>query len=215
MVDDTPEVPRWLWITIVGGLAAVLLVAAGLVLALLLGWNDPRPGGQPDWQAPDLPRAVGAAAGSTAVELLDDPAGVREARRAGFILEGTASAASGPVFNGYGFVFGAQTESDYAVFALGSDGYYAVLHIAGNEDTELVPWQQFPHIRRGTQANRMRVECADMACDFYINDEYASTVSDASFGPGGFGLWVRSFDEQAVKVEFSSLAVWRVPASTR
>ena len=65
--------------------------------------------------------------------------------------------------------------------------------MAGSEVTPLVTWQQFPHIRRGRAANRLRVECRGANCDFYINDEYATSVEDDKWIEGDFGLWVHSF----------------------
>ena len=213
MSDEARKVPRWLWNAVVWGLAAVLLAAAGLVIALLLGWNDPRPSGPPDWQAPGLPRVVEAPVESTVTELQGyaDPDG--EASPAAFIIEGIVAAVSGPAFNGYGLAFYAQDDAHYSVLALGSDGYYAILRIAGDQETALVTWQQFPHIRRGRETNRLRIECSGSACDFYINDEFATAVEDADWGAGDIGLWVRSFEEQAVAAEFSSLGVWGLPAT--
>ena len=208
MNDETREVPRWLWNGVVWGLAVVLLAATGLVIALALGWNDPRPRGSPDWQAPGLPRILEAPVESTVVKLLGFPGRGADANQAGFVLEGIAAAVSGPAFNGYGLAFHAQDQAHYSVFALGSDGYYAILRVAGEEETPLVTWQQFPHIRRGREANRLRIECSRPACDFYINDEYATTVEEDIPLQGDFGLWVRSFEEQAVEAEFSSLGIW-------
>ena len=208
MTGETREVPRWLWNSVVWGLAVLVLAVGGLVIALALGWNDPRPRGSPTWQAPGLPRILEAPTESTVVELLPYPDASADTDQPEFILEGITAAASGPAFNGYGIAFNAQDEAHYSVFALGSDGYYAILSVAGDEETELVAWQQFPHIRRGREANRLRIECSSPTCDFYINDEFATTVEAAGWSGGIFGLWVRSFEDQAVKAEFSSLAVW-------
>jgi hypothetical protein len=195
------------------GLAAVLALATVLVVALSLGWNNPRPSGDADWTAPGLPRAVTAPVETTTIQLLGHPGLSPETNRPGFILEGIAAAQSGPVFNGYGFAFCAEDESHYSVFALGSDGYYAILRVDANEETELVSWQQFPHIQRGRQANRLRIECEATVCEFYINDEYATTVAEDSWGDGDFGLWVRSFERQAVEAVFTTMGVWTRPAS--
>jgi hypothetical protein len=206
--DSTSEVPRWLWYTVVGGLAAVLTAALGLIIALALGWNNPRPSGPPDWQASGLPRQVQAPSRSSVIELLGFPDGGGSSGSGGFILDGTMAPVAGSDFNGYGLAYRAQDATRYTAFAVGGDGYYAVLRVAGEEETPLVTWQQFPHIRRGREANRLRVECSGANCDFYINDEYATSVEDDVSIEGDFGLWVRSFDERAVEVEFTTVGVW-------
>jgi hypothetical protein len=191
-----------LWRGGVGLLALVVLAGAILVAALALGLNSPRPIRPPDWQATDIPFTLKAAPDATAASLLgqsyDD-----------FSLEIEATPLSGPDsgFNGYGLIYRAQDEARYYAFALGSDGYYTVLRVDGDEETSLVDWQQFPHVRRGQQANRLRVACEEETCRFYINDEYATTVKDATWPAGGVGLWVRGFND-SVEVRFEGARVW-------
>jgi hypothetical protein len=180
---------------------AVLIGALGLIAALALGWNNPRPSRPPDWQAPGLPLHLEAASNDTAVTLLSHPGG-------DFILELGALPLSGPDYNGYGLVYRAQDSERYYAFAVGSDGYYGVLRVAGDEEIPLVDWQQFPHIRRGRQANRLRVVCVGPTCHFYINDEYATAVEDDTWMAGDLGLWVRGFADGDVTVQFRHVRVW-------
>jgi hypothetical protein len=91
---------------------------------------------------------------------------------------------------------------------VGSDGYYAILRVNGSEELSLVDWQQFPHVRRDQQPNRLRVTCANATCKFYINDEYAATVEDDTWLAGDVGLWVRSFTEEATTVYFLNARIW-------
>jgi hypothetical protein len=194
---------RWLWRGGVGLLVLILTIGLALVVALLLGLNSPRPIRPPDWQTPDLPIALEAAPNATTVSLLgqsyDD-----------FTLEVEATPLSGPDsgFNGYGLIYRVQGEAHYYAFAVGSDGYYAILRIDGDEETALVDWQQFPHVHRGQRANRLRVACAGATCRFYINDEYATTVEDATWLEGDVGLWVRSFEKEPVSMHFENVRVW-------
>ena len=88
------------------------------------------------------------------------------------------------------------------------DGCYAVLRVAGDEEAVLVDWQQFPHVRRGQQANRLRVTCAGPTCHFYVNDEYATTVEDGTWLTGDMGLWVRGFGDGDVVVQLLGVRVW-------
>jgi hypothetical protein len=202
MTSDGSHVsPRWLWNAGLGLMALVLAGGLALVVALALGWNNPRPTRPPDWQAPGLPLRLEAVSDRAAVALLGHPG-------TDFTLEGEAIPISGPEFNGYGLAYRAQDEVHYYAFAVGSDGYYAVLRVAGGEETVLVEWQQFPHVRRGEQANRLRVTCGGPTCRFYVNDEYATTVEDDAWLAGDVGLWVRSFGDETVAVEFRDLHVW-------
>jgi hypothetical protein len=191
---------KWLWY---GGIG-VLVGALALIIALLLGRNSPRPTAPPDWRAPGLPLTLVAPPDESAVMLLDHSSD-------DFILEIEATPLSGPTsdFNGYGLVYRAQDVVSYYVFAVGSDGYYAVLRVAGGEETPLADWQQFPHVRRGQQTNRLRVACTGPTCRFYVNDEYATTVEDATWLAGDVGLWVHSFGDASVVVQFANVGGWK------
>jgi hypothetical protein len=178
-----------------------LATALILIVALALDWNNPRPGRPPDWQAPDLPLRLEASADQVTVLLLNHPGG-------DFTFEAEAIPLSGPELNGYGLVYRAQDAAHYYTFAVGSDGYYAVLRVEGDEKTFLVDWQQFPHIRRGRQPNRLRLTCMGSTCRFFINDEYAATVEDSTWLMGYVGLWARGFENESVVVQFVNARVW-------
>jgi len=184
-------------------IALATVLALALIGALALGWNDPRPRRPADWTDPTLPRRLEAVPGDTSVSLLDHPAG-------DFTLEVVARPLSAPEsgFYGYGVVYRAQDPSRTYAFAVGGDGYYAVLCVDEGAEKALVPWQQFPHIERGDQINRLRVTCAGVSCDFAINDEYAATVEDDTWLSGDVGLWARAFEE-GVGVRFLEARLWR------
>jgi hypothetical protein len=192
-----------LWRAVVGSLALALASALALIVALALGWNSPRPIAAPDWQAPDLPLVLEANPGATVVSLLNHP-------RGDFVLEVEAIPLSSSAldFNGYGLVYRAQDSANYYAFAVGSDGYYAVLQVVGGAETTLVEWQQFPHVRRGQQINRLRVNCAGPTCRFYVNDEYAATVEDQVWLAGDVGLWVHGFGDEGTVVKFTGVRAW-------
>jgi hypothetical protein len=193
----------WLRQGLIGSITVVLIGALGLILALALGWNSPRPTRPPDWQAPGLPLDLEAPAQETFLELLNHPGG-------DFTLEVEATPLYGPEsgFNGYGLVYRAQDTTHYYTFAVGSDGYYAVLRIASGDETPLAEWQQFPHVHRRQEPNRLRVTCAGTICHFYINDEYAVAVEDDTWLNGDVGLWVRSFGDEHVGIRFLSASTW-------
>jgi hypothetical protein len=185
-----------------GLVMAALAAALLLIAALALGWNDPRPRRAPDWEDPAQPRRLAAAANETALSLLGRPA-------SDFTFEVIARPLAGPEsgFYGYGLVYRAQDPTHYYAFAVGGDGYYAILRRDGSEQAPLVTWQQFPHIQRGRGENRLRVTCAGASCDFTINDEHAATVEDDTWLTGGVGLWARGFAED-VAVQFHGARLW-------
>ena len=201
MSNDQSALPYWLWYGGVGSIATALAGALALIITLAVGWNDPRPTRPFDWEAPGLPLRLEAPSNDTAVTLLDYS-------NSDFTLEMEATPTSGPDFNGYGLVYHAQDETHYTVFAAGSDGYYAVLRVAGNVETSLVDWQQFPHVHRGEQGNRLRATCAGPTCHFYVNDEYATSIGDDIGATGTVGLWARSFGDDEVTVEFVNIRAW-------
>jgi hypothetical protein len=182
---------------------ATLLLAAGVALAIALGagWNSPRPSPLPNWRLP------------SPLLLEVSPPAERTAHLLGwshreFVAEVVATPRQGSDFNGYGLIFRAQGPEQYAVFAIGSDGYLAVLRVDGEEEVPVLDWQQFPHVRRGRAANRLRLACAADECQFWVNDEYVGSLA-ADWGDAGqVGFWARRFDGRAVQVSFADGAVW-------
>lgn len=193
--------PRWLWDGTLGLIAFMLTMGLVLIVALMRGWNNPRPDLPPDWQVPDLPRRLDAASDETALSLLGHPSG-----------DFTFEAIARPLVDhadpfDYGIVYRAPDTEHYYAFVIGADGYYAVLRVDGEKRASLIGWQQFPHVRRGQRANRLRVTCIGQTCRFYVNDEYAAMVEDATWLSGDVGLYVRGGDE-GTAVHFMSARGW-------
>lgn len=185
-------------------LTITLAVVAALILvgALALGWNSPRPARSPDWEAPPLPYRMDVAPDAPSLSMLNRQA-------SDFMFEVIALPLVGPDsgFYEYGLVYRVQDAAHYYALAVGADGYYTVLRQDGEEMTPLVTWQQFPHIRRGEQSNRLLVTCAGPSCTFRINDEYATTVEDDRWLSGDIGLWGQTFEQGAV-LQFRSARLW-------
>jgi hypothetical protein len=192
----------WLWDLLVLVITLAAVAALILIGALALGWNSPRPGRPPDWEAPELPRRVEAAPPAPSLLLFDRPG-------SDFTLEVIARPLPGhdSGLDGYGVVYRAQDPDQYYAFAVGPDGYYAVLRRDGEGLVPIVPWQQFPHIRRGAQSNRLLVTCVGASCAFRINDEYATTVEDDRWLSGDVGLWASSFEGRAA-IQVSVARLW-------
>jgi hypothetical protein len=204
MADDGSCIQaRWLWNSVLGLTTLALAGLLAVIVALTLGWNSPRPARPPDWRAASLPLSLEVPPGGTAVTLL-------ERSSSDFTLEADAAPLSEPRsgFISYGLAYRVQDAAHYYVFAVGSDGYYAVLRLAGDEETPLVGWQQFPHVHRGRQANRLRITCAGPMCHFYVNDEYVTNVEDTTWLKGDVGLWMRSFGNDIPVVRFARLWAW-------
>ena len=183
-------------------LALTAIVGLGLVVALALGWNSRRPNRALDWQASGLPLTLEAGPGSVSARRF--PIAPPSERLS---IELEARALSDEPFNGYGLILGGATSEQYTLFAVGSDGYYALLAVEGDETSSLVPWQQFPHVRRGQQANRLRAACHERGASFYINDEFAVALEQPVCAGGHVGLWLRGF-ESPVAVRFNHLHLW-------
>lgn len=204
MADDESCIQaRWLWNSVLGLMTLALASLLAVIVALTLNWNNPRPARPPDWQATSLPLSLEATPGGTAVTLL-------ERSSSDFTLEAEAAPLSEPRsgFISYGLAYRAQDAAHCYVFAVGSDGYYAVLRLAGDEETPLVDWQQFPHVHRGQRTNRLRITCAGPICHFYVNDEYITNVEDAIWLKGDVGLWMQSSGDDVTVVRFARLWAW-------
>ncbi|MBN1179463.1 MAG: hypothetical protein JXD18_09640 [Anaerolineae bacterium] len=191
--------PSWLWKGAVAALALVLAGGGLLATALGAGWGSPHAGTPPTWRA-DRPITLTA---STSDPVQRYPlAGGSDA----FSLEVVAQPVSGADFNGYGLAVGTTA------FAIGGDGYTAVLATDGVAEAPRVPWQAFPHIHRGASPNRLRVTCDGHTCEFRINDELAATVDDAG-QRAELALWAHWFEGPPLHVQFTQIARWDTPTS--
>lgn len=186
-------VARWLWDHLLLAAGLMIVVALGLVAALALGWNSPRPGGSPGWEAPGLPRRINAGPDRPVSELLGQAAG-------DFAFEVIIRPERLPESRlvDYGLIYRAQDPGNHYAFLVGADGYYAVARVEAGRMTFLSPWQQFPHIKRGPQSNRLLVSCVGTACSFRVNDEYVVTVEDDWWLSGEQGVAARSPEGEAV-----------------
>jgi hypothetical protein len=182
-------------------LTLLLLAAALLLTALTGGWNRPRPSAPPDRQL-DGPLYIDVPAGRQAARLVWQPAGA-------FTFEAVAAPPEGVEHNAYGLAFGALDPHHYTVFAVGSDGYLAVLQVNGEEESALLDWQSYPHVHRGREANRLRVACDEEVCRLWVNDEYVTTLSVPSASTGAVGVWGRCMEPPPARFRFTTLTLWK------
>lgn len=206
--------PLWLWRAAVAALALVVVIglAAALWLATRpvvkgtlipvesLGAWTPCPGAlgteSGEWfvlRAQEANRVVCATAG---LELAD------------YVVEARAAAQGGPDDAGYGLVVRYRDPDEFVALLIGADGYIAVGQMSGGVWRWRVPWQQWPHIRRGKSENLLRADCQADRCRFYVNDEFAFAI-DAVPARGRFGPAVISPEAATFSAAFWDWRVWQ------
>jgi hypothetical protein len=224
--DEAPplDVParRRLWRFYVGSLVAILLMGAGLITGLTMGWRSPTPRRAPDWTEADL-------------NWRQEETGTQERTRMGYqIAAGTAGQPTqilasrpvrdfiaeielAPLTSGeeseYGLLFRYRDPADYYLFAVGGDGYYTIVAARAGERGVLKEWQQWPHVHRGAAANRLRVHCEERSCRFYINDEFTAELTQVDPVTGDLGVWSRSFAARPQGLLLQRMRVWSLDTS--
>ncbi|MCA9951581.1 MAG: hypothetical protein KDE48_18150 [Anaerolineales bacterium] len=87
-----------------------------------------------------------------------------------YLINLTANLQSGEVDSGYGLLLG--TNNAYFAVAVAPTGYLSVWQ-TGAQATTFLPWQTWPHIQTGNNANEIGVEvAADGFVTVRINGEY-------------------------------------------
>jgi hypothetical protein len=184
-------------------IALTVALGSGVLLWITIrcGWNAPRPTEPPDWETDESMVLQVSPPEQETVAISGTPV-------AAFTAETSATPQGQAAFNGYGLVFRAQSPERYAVFAVGSDGYLAVLARDGEREIPWLDWRAFPHVRRGEGTNRLRLTCAAGECRFWVNDEYVTSLPDR-FGPTGrVGVWARRRTGAPLEVSFDGVSVW-------
>jgi len=184
-----PQVHIWLWRSGVSLSAAVLVIGLGLAAALALGWRSPTLRRAPDWTADDL----------TWKQYGDGTIN--------FSPEGYQMRLSQPG-NRTWAIADHQNASNHYLFAVGSDGYYTIAVVRDGELVPLRTWQEWPHVRRDTATNRLRVRCRGATCHFYINGEYTAEIINYTFLEGNLGVWAQSFSDTPLKVILDGMKLW-------
>jgi hypothetical protein len=215
--DVIERVPDWLWRAAVGAL--VFVIAAGLALAV---WLGTRPGvtGTPApieqlgaWTFG--PGATGERSESGAELTLRTKEANRVVYAASqsalddFTVQVRARLASGPDDAGYGLVVRSPAPDDFVAVFIGPDGYIAIGQMASGAWRWRVPWQQWPHIKRGPAENLLRAQCRADRCRFTINDELAFEVDGVpTRGQLGPAVWNPAQGEN-VSAVFREWQVWK------
>ncbi len=194
--------PNWLWKLTLALLVLTLGSAAALLLALSLGWNPPHPAAQP-------PHTLSAPLSLEVVAPEQQALQLLERAAPPFTLEARVQPAGGSELTASGLVFQARDDRHYTVFAVGMDGYLAVLQVDDTTPTPLLDWQQFPHIRRGPSANRLRLSCSGQRCQFWVNDEYVTALDSPPGSGDGVGLWLQRAGGAYARATFDPIVLWQ------
>ena len=127
---------------------------------------------------------------------------------ADFALEVDARRVSGPMSNEFGVLVRYQPATDeFYLFAISSDGSYAVEKYQANEWQKLVDWTESAAILQGETVNRLRVTGQGDNMRFFVNGEPLTQVTDAAFRSGSVGLFASTGDKGGVAVAFDNLRV--------
>jgi hypothetical protein len=122
-----------------------------------------------------------------------------------FVAETRARVVTGSTDNGYGIVVGKAGE--LVAFLISGDGYFSVMRRTGEQWIEVQSWKQWPHVRRGSALNTLRLKCDGRLCAFFVNDEI-TIRSDVQEGRDTMGLIVWRYAGGELSVEFESMDVW-------
>lgn len=206
--------PRWLWPLVRGGFIVLLVTIAGLALAVMLGLADPRPVGQLQWED-DFSDPVSRWAVGVGGPVVEQPAALRMDRPgltllvhnpdateytfavAGYQPEGSPGA-------GYGLAFDVRSAGDYTVVLINNNGFVSAWRQAGAVREDLYPWQAWPHILRGEQANAIQVTVRAGQAEIRINDEFFLTLPSMGGGVALAG-WI---DTPGQAVQFGWAKFW-------
>ena len=111
----------------------------------------------------------------------------------------------------YGLVFRSRNDNSRYLLGLSCDGQYRVIHQQGNQFQDLVGFTFTPLAIPGSNsANLLAVRAVGSQLSFYINDNFLTTIDDASPEPGLFGVFVRSASTPNLQVDFDDLSAWEI-----
>ncbi len=175
----SPRVWRWAIGGLLGsGLAITLVVififiggAPPLQPMLLAGFDDRWSIQSGTIQADRLQLRSGPNSIGLALHPIDSSAFTFEAR----LTIGDSDAAAGLIVN-------AIDAQHFTAFLISRDGYFSVTDFAAGRWIDRVAWREWPHVRRGDQANTLRAECDRSTCVFFVNDERTWQVDGLPFG---------------------------------
>ncbi|MFO7680191.1 MAG: hypothetical protein R6X34_09080 [Chloroflexota bacterium] len=175
----------------------VLLMGGTAVMIALIqsGLFDPKPVGKWAAERPLSPQTIPAYMQQRF--WLDEtlPTNAASLRLTAALQEGEADSA-------YGLLLGSK--NDHLAVAVSPLGYLSVWQVTENETNVMLPWQTWPHVRRGGEPNEIWLDVAENGrLTIRINREWLWS-GDVETPVGQVGVVGESFGETAV-VDFQKL----------
>jgi hypothetical protein len=125
-----------------------------------------------------------------------------------FFAEITATTSMCRGLDEYGLLVRASSSQDFYRFSLSCEGQARVDRVLAGQASSPQPWTYAAGVPLGAPGiTRLGVWAKGREMRFFINGEYAFTVSDPSLPTGTLGVFIRSTGDNAVTVHFSDLAV--------
>jgi hypothetical protein len=128
------------------------------------------------------------------------------------IYEVEATQIEGPLDNGFGMLFRADTDKgDFYLFKISGDGYVWIgRYVDEVEDQPIIGghWFESKAVKTGlNQTNKLRVAAESGNLIFFVNDTEVGRITDNSFENGDVGLFAQSLGFGGVRVYFDNLSV--------
>lgn len=183
------------------GLAAVLLLVGAIAAIGLIsaGVFDPQPTGEVTSRRTLSAQKIGA--GKTRLTWLSE---AETGDTYTYTVRLTATWAEGEQDVGYGVAVG--TEEDYLIAAVSPLGYAAVWVERGGQRETAFPWQPWPHVHRGAEANEVQVKVTGDHVSVRVNHELLWEGERAVQGTAA-GLFAQSFAEETI-IDFRELVTF-------
>jgi hypothetical protein len=111
--------------------------------------------------------------------------------------------------NRFGLICRYQDVSNFYVFIISSDGYYAIALIR-NGTSSLLGQEMMAYnaaIIHGDGPNHIRFDCIGNALTGYVNGQQVAVVNDSTYSTGDAGLLAGAFDEGGVDISFDNFMV--------
>lgn len=128
------------------------------------------------------------------------------------IITTQARQAGGPDDNAYGVICRYQSDSDFYVFLISGDGYYAIgKYQTGAPQIEYVTGEgQYLYsdaINQGAATNEIKASCVGNVLTLSVNGILLDSVTDPTFVRGDIGLGASTFEPGTAEIEFDSITV--------
>lgn len=123
-----------------------------------------------------------------------------------------ATQVEGPVDNGFGMIFRADTDAgNFYLFKISGDGYVWIGRYRDNaEELAIVGnhWIQSTAVQQGLNAtNVLRVQAESGNLIFFVNNQEVGRITDNAFSSGDIGLFAETLGSPGVRVHFDNFTV--------